>query len=431
MSTVGDSDSVDHNAATQAAPTQIADAEAQSSYAWSLTDPMPVRTPLLTPGRITGTAVAVSLVVIVVAATYAGYAIGNRSSAPSGGPSAAAIVAQPTTGTPKPPPFDGVYRIKYDTTKQRANGTASPGSLSSDTYWAFRSQCAENTCLASATALDRNNHDVARTPTEVVNMQYIDGHWRSDPYEDQAPQNECLSPGGRIGPGSHTYSSYWSVEPISATELRGSQIGIAMTNECGFRGSVSDLPMTVTRVGDTPPAVHLPEPAPIKAAAPDASMHLGELNGLYRFAIDNAHQTINGEPITKPVADRVEVWAMKSACTITTCAVAAAQVSPDNPQQNTGQAMLLELVDGQWTMPTLSPQPPVRCRKGPDADVMAIKWSFAKNPDESLSGVATGVIVTDQCGRSGWVYRSPITGIRTGDIPPTVAIADPVLFVTQ
>ncbi|MFC6129806.1 Rv2253/PknI dimerization domain-containing protein [Mycolicibacterium llatzerense] len=426
----GDAESVDHNAPTQAGPTQLASAESESSYAWSLTDPMPVRTPLLTPGRITAVAVVASLVVVVAVAAYAGYAMGNRSSSTGSAPSVS-IAPPAIPSAPKPPPLDGVYRITYDAAKQRTNGTASSGPQGADTYWAFRSQCDGNVCLASATPLDRNNHDVARTPTEIVNLQYVDARWRSDSYEDQVPQNECLLAGGRVGPGSHTYSSYWSIEPVSENELRGSQIGYAMTNECGFRGSVSDLPMTMARVSDTPPAVHLPEPTPVNAVTPDASMHLGELDGLYRFAIDNTHQTINGRSTTNPAADRVEVWALKSACTTTKCAVVAAQVSPDNPQQNTGQAMLLELIDGQWTMPTLSPQPPAQCRKGPGADVMAMKWSFAKNPDGSLVGVATGEIVTDQCGHSGWVYQSPITGIRTGDIPPTVAIADPASFVSR
>lgn len=416
---------VDHEAQTAVGPTQQSPLSVEA-LAYSQAPPLEhVHRPFLTPGRITGAAVVVSLVVVVAVATYAGYTLGRPSS-----PTRSASTSQ-ASGAPKPPPLDGVYKFTYDFAKQTYNGTAAPESPGDATYWAFRSHCGDSICLASAIALEANNHVATRTPASTVNLQYIDGHWRSEFLRKQVDQLHCLYPGNRVAPGRDTISTYWYVEPIGATQLRGSQIGHVMTNECGFRGGVSDIPVTMDRIGDVPPTLQLPAPNPIKASEPVPNLRPGDLDGLYRFTIDFPHQTVNGKSGWGEVESATELWALRSVCTSSRCVTAAAQVSPDNPQQNTGIALMLDFVDGQWTLPNMSPQPPQACDGSAESDAMAMKWSLTKQLDGSLRGALTAVVVTNQCGREGHVYQTPMTAVRTGDVAPSVVLADPTLFVVQ
>jgi hypothetical protein len=38
-------------------------------------------------------------------------------------------------------------------------------------------------------------------------------------------------------------------------------------------------------------------------------------------------------------------------------------------------------------------------------------------------------VLTNECGNQGNVYRTPLSITRTGDVPPTVVLTDPALFV--
>ncbi|WP_285032135.1 hypothetical protein [Mycolicibacterium sp. lyk4-40-TYG-92] len=423
-------DHVDHDALTSAGPTQLSPASGDALAYSAETEVLdPPRREWFTPGRITVAAVVVSLVLIVAVAVYVGYALGSRPSPTASSPATPSIASM-AAGAPKPPPLDGVYRITYDAAKQKVNGIAAAAPEGNTTFWAFRSQCGDAACLASATPLDSNHHDQPRSPTVILNLQYIGGHWISDPLFGPVPQQECLFTGNRIAPGSHTQRTFWDIEPVSKEELRGSSFGHTVTNECGFRGNVIDLPVTMNRIGDTPSTVHLPEPSPIKASTPDPTRRPGPLDGMYRFTIDHTKQTVNGLPATGPAKARTEVWAIRSLCASAGCVATAAQVITDNPQQNTGQAITLDYIDGQWTQPLLSPMPPDACPGGgAQSDIYGIKWTLTRQSDGSLRGATTAVTITNQCGHEGRVYESPMTAIRTGDIPPSVVIADPTLFL--
>ncbi len=57
-------------------------------------------------------------------------------------------------------------------------------------------------------------------------------------------------------------------------------------------------------------------------------------------------------------------------------------------------------------------------------------WSFDPQPDGTLKGLTVGTILSNGCGTQGTVYRTPFVARRTGDVAPSVVVADPALFTT-
>jgi serine/threonine-protein kinase len=62
--------------------------------------------------------------------------------------------------------------------------------------------------------------------------------------------------------------------------------------------------------------------------------------------------------------------------------------------------------------------------------VSTVSWSLVPQQDGTLRGVGTRTILTDQCGLKETVYKVPLVGARTGDVPANVVIADPTLLRT-
>jgi serine/threonine protein kinase, bacterial len=65
---------------------------------------------------------------------------------------------------------------------------------------------------------------------------------------------------------------------------------------------------------------------------------------------------------------------------------------------------------------------------GRGAGLVPIANPFEPQPDGTLRGVATTTALTNECGNQGTVWRTPIVVTRTGDVPPTITVADPALF---
>ena len=57
-------------------------------------------------------------------------------------------------------------------------------------------------------------------------------------------------------------------------------------------------------------------------------------------------------------------------------------------------------------------------------------WSFDPQPDGTLKGLTVRTILSNGCGTQGTVYRTPFVARRTGDVAPSVVVADPALFTT-
>jgi len=240
-----------------------------------------------------------------------------------------------------------------------------------------------------------------------------------------------------VAAGEETGMVAWSFEPQPDGTLKGVVTITILTNKCGFQGTVWRTPVLATRVGDVPPGVTVADPAtvtPSATASIPAQIFGGPvLDGTFRLDSDNAHQTVNGLPVSKPGPNKTVWWAFRSLCTSTGCVATGSQLADTNHQEPAGVVDVLHFVDGRWQgTPYL--QPPnesVQCpgTNGTVTFTMKISSSLEPQPDGTLRGALTGTVLTNECGDQGNVYRTPLSATRTGDVPPSVIVADPALFV--
>ena len=98
-------------------------------------------------------------------------------------------------------------------------------------------------------------------------------------------------------------------------------------------------------------------------------------------------------------------------------------------REGTGTTGALRFADGQWQgKPNL--QAPSQCdgTKQPLTDDETRLWSWEPQPGGTLRGIEVGTILSNECGKQGTVYRTPFVATRTGDVAPSVIVADPALF---
>jgi serine/threonine-protein kinase len=343
------------------------------------------------------------------------------------------------TVTPAPPAvvLDGTYRLVYDVPKMTDNGAPaplSPGAAKEDVkWWAFRSHCGPTGCVATGTALDKANPQLMRTPAATAVLYFIDNHWQETPIRTQGDHPHCLGVGGKVVPGSEAELTAMSLEPQMDGRLRGVSTRTVLTNECGFEGGVAQVPFVATRTGDVAIGVTVADPVGVTASpstTPSATQTGGPtLDGTFRVDFDFANQTVNGAPGTDPFPKESHWWAFRSSCTSTRCVAAGAQLVDVNQQEATGVANVVQLTDGRWR-DTPNVQPPLPCSNGNESggDWEVIGWSFEPQADGTLTGAQTATIVSNECGRQGKVYRTPLVLTRIGDVAPTVVVADPSLF---
>jgi serine/threonine protein kinase, bacterial len=399
--------------ATIAAP--IAGLTTQSAAREPITSPTPKRR---RRSRIlVGTAIAAVLVITVGVVGYIMHPARRTASAPT------SPAVQPTAV------LDGTYQFTYDYEKQTINGAPFAVHTTENTaWWAFHSSCGSTGCTATATQLDTNNHQVGHTPPESANYRFAEGRWQSTPAQRQLAQPRCLGPDGQVAAGANTVLMSWSFEPQPDNTLRGLKTGTALTNECGFQGQVAVAPVVATRVGDVPTGVQLADSAPA-SVPPSAPRVAGPvLDGTYRVDFDLEHQTINGSVTGLPTAVS-QWWAFRSACTSAGCAAAGSELAESNQEEGTGTTSVLHFADGHWQgTPIL--QAPMQCdgTTQPLKDDETRLWSFDPQPDSTMRGLEVGTILSNECGNQGTVYRTPFVATRTGDVAPSVIVADPALF---
>jgi hypothetical protein len=353
-------------------------------------------------------------------------------------------VMRPTKNTASPPPastparpvavLDGTYRFDYDYEKQTINGAPYAIHTADNTsWWAFHSSCRSTECVATATQLDTKNPRVARTPAQSATYRFVEGHWQSTPVQRQLDQPRCLGPNGQVVAGANTVILTWSLEPQPDGALRGVKTGTALTNECGLQGQVAVAPVVATRVGDVPTGVTVADPATVSMApsTSTAPPHVAGpvLDGTYRVDFDLQNQTINGTA-TGLGAAVSQWWAFRSACTPVGCAAAGSELAESNQQEGTGTTNVFHFVDGHW-QGTTDLQAPMQCdgTNKPVTDDETRLWSLEPQPDGTLRGTEIGTILSNECGNQGTVYRTPFVATRTGDVAPSVIVADPALFV--
>lgn len=352
--------------------------------------------------------------------------------------------ARVAAGAPKPTPstapaasrpaFDGTYRVDYDYSKQTQNGLSSPLTRSDNTsWWAFRSSCTSTGCVATAAKLDNINHQVPMTPATTDVLHFADKHWEdSTPLQQQVQHDQCLSADGKVTAGAETAMMAWMFEPQLDGTFKGILTITVLTNECGFEGTVIQTPLVATRLGDVPPGVTVADPATVIPSTPDGippRVFGGPvLDGAFRLDYDNAHQTINGFPVSNPFPNRSVWWAFHSVCTVTACVATGGELADTNHQEPAGVSTVLRFVDHHWQEPE-SLQPPKQCTGRNGAEIGTVSFLLEPQPDGTLRGFGTSTVLTNECGNQGKVWRSPVVATRMGDVPPSVKLADPALFV--
>jgi len=375
---------------------------------------------------IAGAAIAVAVCVAIGAGIYVITRKDNSTTAP--------VAAAPS--------LDGIYRIDIDLAKQMVMGAPnppdppdSPGIVTS--WGAYRSSCTSKGCVATGTALDEHNHQQAQTPPVTSQLHFVDGHWQREPDQYQAPYDHCLLADAKsAGKGQDTEQMTWSAEPQPDGTLRGVRTNTVLTNECSIAGAIRQQPIVLTRVGDVPPTVTVADPATVSPnhSAP-APVPGPVLNGTYRVDYDYANQTENGESITNKTGppSTNEWWAFRSLCTSAGCAATGAGLTEENHALPTGNAStVLRFVDGHWKEMSADLNGSHPCPQTPNGkttDTETLSWSFEPQADGTLRGVQIVTAITNECGDQGDEWRTPVVATRTGDVPPTVTVADPALFI--
>jgi hypothetical protein len=161
------------------------------------------------------------------------------------------------------------------------------------------------------------------------------------------------------------------------------------------------------------------------------------LDGTYRVDYDLKKQTQNGAQ-TQPSWAFLSSssWAFHSKCTPTGCVATGTQPDDNDHQvaRTPAYPHVLHFVDGHWQAAPVQGQiQQQRClgangKVVAGAETEAFTWSLEPQPDGTLRGVATETVLTNECANQGTVYRTPVVATRTGDVPPSVTVADPTLF---
>ncbi|WP_082956496.1 serine/threonine-protein kinase [Mycobacterium sp. E787] len=364
--------------------------------------------------------------VLLTAVGIVGYLIQptrHTTSAPAGG---IATPARPTVV------LDGTYRIDYDNPKGTANGAPSRDTKGHSSWWAFRSSCTPTGCIAAATQLDDNNHQVASRDGggDRAVFRFGDGRWREIPDRTSSPCASDMAESGAV-------IAVLSVEPQADGRLQGEQTDTVIGNECGpAQGAVYITPVTLVREGDVPQGVTVADPVAAAASATSSSSPPAvpgpRLDGTYRVDLDKGAETVNGVRASRTLNDTRTAWmAFRSVCTSSGCIATEADVASGDRQVATGAAEVYRFVDGHWQQftPYDSPSSPCPGTKGPVTETLTVDVSWEPQSDGTLRGALIRTAATNECGLKGTVWRIPMTLARVGDTPPTVVIADPTLFV--
>jgi serine/threonine-protein kinase len=332
--------------------------------------------------------------------------------------------------------LDGTYRFDYDYSKQTINGAPYAVHTTDNTsWWAFHSSCRSTGCVATATELDPKDHQVAHTPAQSVEYRFVDGRWQSAPVQRQLGQPRCLGADGHVVAGANTVMLTWSLAPQPDGTLRGAKTGTALTNECGLQGQVAVASVVAARVGNVPTGVAIADPATVSVtpSTSTAAPHVAGpvLDGTYRVDFDLQNQTINGA-VTGLATAVQQWWAFRSVCTPAGCVAAGSELDESNQQEGTGTTGVLRFADGRW-QGTPNLQAPSQCdgTNQPLTDDETRLWSWEPQPGGTLRGIEIGTVLSNECGNQGTVYRTPFVATRTGDVAPSVIVADPALFDTS
>lgn len=232
------------------------DTETRSDRAWGLADDAEeFPTQRLSPGRITGAAVAASVVVVVGAVVVAWMYVREPS---PGEPSAQPSAPAPAAPLPEPAPrtdlLNGVYQLEYhwdgatyrdaSTGKSVAWHPPEDGGPPFD-WLKMSSACTEAKCIATGEMLDWDRKQVPGARTIAMELQ--NGVWAEiTPPTIKSP---CTYYNGDTwAESTATVVTEFSARPDGT--FAGTVTTTVDTDECGDRGSTVVTPLTVARVDD-------------------------------------------------------------------------------------------------------------------------------------------------------------------------------------
>lgn len=168
---------------------------------------------------------------------------------------------EPTQAVPSAPLLDGTFRIDF-APEMTANDLKLPNQTLV-TWWAFRTGCRPEGCVATAMKLDDETHQKPATgPAEFASLltkelQYVDGKWRELPPE--AETRSCSS----SSDVSAKYATQWTLARQPNGTFSGAQRTVVTSNECATQGLTMTLPIMATRTGDVPQGVSVADPASV------------------------------------------------------------------------------------------------------------------------------------------------------------------------
>lgn len=211
----------------------------------------------LTPGRITGGAVAASLVAVAVAAVLAGMHLGRVGTPTPTSATSTMVQASPPSVVvvppkPKLPLLNGTYRIFYDwanstarnnerkgggTVHWESNGDAAYG------FFAISSTCTQADCIATGHYLD---HGKPRDDAPTLVLRLVDMEWH-----DVSPvtwQSKCtyVDTGEVAGEATQTQTMDFVAQLDGS--FHGAMTTTTVSDECGDKGDTSVTPVTMTRI---------------------------------------------------------------------------------------------------------------------------------------------------------------------------------------
>lgn len=325
------------------------------------------------------------------------------------------------------PSLEGTYRFIYDLANGRANGA--PTKVQSDkVLWAFRSECQKSGCVATGTALDRDNAHTPLTPPLTIVLRYSGGHWESLPSKVQvATQGPCLGPGNTVvGQAEVTNAESWQLWPKDDGTLDGRLNGTVLSNECGHQGVALTVPLTATRTGDVAPEIKVANPdVAAKDSWPTQAGSPGPIfNGVYEFTYFYSDRTRNGGIPAPLDAWSSPAWTGRSLCNTPTHCIATG--SDRNGQ---GTAVVLESAGDKWQ--SLSPRlKTVMCVRLPIRAAALFELSLDASDPKEIHGTETQSMLSNECGDMGAVYTTPVR-VRMLDDKPLrdIEVADPALFL--
>jgi len=233
--------------------------------------------------------------------------------------------------------LDGTFRVDF-APELTANNLKIPNPTLT-TWWAFRTGCRPEGCVATAVKLDDETHLKAATGTPDVAalftkaLQYVDGKWRELPPETET--RSCSS-----SPDvSAKYATQWTLARRADGAFAGDQRTVITSNECATQGLTMTLPIVATRTGDVPQGVNVADPASVRNV-PFPGL-LGPTPGR---ECDNPGQVIYDPTTNSEIVCNKTVWAAAPSVFGIKPAGAPCTPDPDQPRAVSTDGYLLTCV---------------------------------------------------------------------------------------